>query len=292
MLDLDPPVQLEEVEVAPGEHELRSACAHVADRLGEADGGVAHLLSQRGVECGRGRLLEHFLVAPLDRALALAERDDPLAVAEQLDLDVARPLDVALAEHTVVAECGFRLALRGVECLVELGGLADDAHPASAAPCRRLDHQREADLVGLARRHDRNAGLDGDPLCLELVAAEPQRLGARADEHEAGRVHRLGEVGVLGQESVAGVDRVGAGLFRCPDVLLGVEVAPDLDGLAGGACVQRPAIVGRDDGDGGDPELSTRAEDPHRDLAAIRYEELLDGQSSTNVTRHAAARSR
>ena len=53
-------------------------------------------------------------MAPLDRALALAERDDlALPVGQQLDLDVPRPLDVALAEDGVVAERGFRLAARG-----------------------------------------------------------------------------------------------------------------------------------------------------------------------------------
>ena len=61
-------------------------------------------------------------MAALDRALALAERDDvAVRVGEQLDLDVARPLDVALAEDAVVAERGLRLAPRRLERLVELG---------------------------------------------------------------------------------------------------------------------------------------------------------------------------
>ena len=110
--------------------------------------------------------------------------------------------------------------------------LADDPHSAPASAGRRFDDQREADLVGLAGRHHRDTGLGRDPLGLELVAAQPERLGARADEDEAGGVDGLGEVGVLGQEAIAGVDRVGAGLLRGPDVLLRVEVAADLDRLA------------------------------------------------------------
>ena len=45
---------------------------------------------------GAGRLLDHLLVAPLGRAVALAEREDAaLPVAEDLHLDVARALDEA-----------------------------------------------------------------------------------------------------------------------------------------------------------------------------------------------------
>ena len=87
-----------------------------------------------------GRFLQHLLVAPLDRALALAERDNrPVAVRQQLDLDMTRTLDVALAEDAVVAECGLGLAPGGVERLVQLGRRADDAHPAPASTRRGLD---------------------------------------------------------------------------------------------------------------------------------------------------------
>ena len=149
MLDLDAAVQLQEPEVAAVEHELGRAGAAVADRPRERDRGLAHLRAQLRVERGRGRLLEHLLMAPLNRALALAERDDrALRVAEQLDLDVPRPLDVALAEDPLVAEGRLRLAPRGGERLVQLGRLAHDAHPAAAAARSRLDDEREADLVG------------------------------------------------------------------------------------------------------------------------------------------------
>src|SRR6476469_2579507 len=45
-----------------------------------------------------------------------------------------------------------------------------------------------------------------------LVAERVDGLGARADPDEAGVDDRLGEGRVLGEEAVAGVDRVGAGL--------------------------------------------------------------------------------
>ena len=113
MLDLDPGVELEEAEVAAVEDELGGAGALVADRARERDGRVAHPRAQLGVERGGGRLLEHLLVAALDRAVALAERDDvAVRVGEDLDLDVARPLEIALAEDRVVAERRACLAPR------------------------------------------------------------------------------------------------------------------------------------------------------------------------------------
>ncbi len=98
MLDLQPGVDLEEVEL-PGriDDELDRAGADVADRLAERDRGLAHRGAAPGIERHRRRLLDHLLVAALDRALALVEVDDvAVGVADDLDLDVARPLDVAL----------------------------------------------------------------------------------------------------------------------------------------------------------------------------------------------------
>ena len=61
----------------------------------------------------------------------------------------------------------------------------------------------------------------GDPFSLELVAADAQRLGRRADPADACSLHRLCELGALGEKPVAGMDGVGVGLGRGADVLLG-----------------------------------------------------------------------
>jgi len=60
-------------------------------------------------------------VAALNRALALPQREHvSVRVGEQLDLDMTRPLHVALAEDAIVSEGGLRLAPRRLERLVEL----------------------------------------------------------------------------------------------------------------------------------------------------------------------------
>ena len=56
----------------------------------------------------------------------------------------------------------------------------------------------------------RHAGRVRQPLRGRLVAERFELLGRRADELDAGGLARARERGVLGQESVAGMDRVDA----------------------------------------------------------------------------------
>ena len=77
VLDLEPGVHLQEVEVAvPVDQELHRARADVAHRLGGAHGHLAHRGAHLGGEDGRGRLLDDLLVAALRRALALVQMDE------------------------------------------------------------------------------------------------------------------------------------------------------------------------------------------------------------------------
>ena len=128
---------------------------------------------------------------------------------------------------------------------------------------------------------DRNAGLLHRRARRDLVAHEAHDLGLRADPVQAALLHHLGEVRVLGQEAVARVDRVGARDLGGADDRRDVEVArarrrrTDADLLVGEADVQRVGVGGRVDGDRADPHLPTGTDDPQRDLAAVRYENLF-----------------
>ena len=151
--------------------------ALVPDRLRERDRAGGDPRPGRRVETDGGRLLDELLMAPLDRAVARAENGDAARVPEELCLDMARPLEVPLAEHRAVAECRLRLALRGCERVVQLGRRANDAHASSASAGGCLDEERIADLGGRALRHGGDAGLARDALRCELVATEPERAG-------------------------------------------------------------------------------------------------------------------
>jgi hypothetical protein len=220
-------------------------------------------------------------VPALDGAVALAEREHrAVRVGQELDLDVPRAFQVALEEDRVVAEGGLGLAARCGQGVLELVGTPDDPHPSAAAAGRRLDEQRVAELLGRALGHDGDAGLACDALRGQLVAAHAEGFRGRPDPRQSGGHDRLGEGRALGEEAVAGVDRVGAGLARRAHVLGGVEVRGDLNCLLGAAGVQRAPVVGRGDGDGRDPELAAFAEDAQRDLATVGDEQLLHGRGS------------
>ena len=89
---------------------------------------------------GRGRrLLDQFLVTPLDRALALDERHHgSVLVAEQLHLDVPRPDEPPLEVHRRVAERRGGLRARGTHGARELRRIDDRAHALAAAAATAL----------------------------------------------------------------------------------------------------------------------------------------------------------
>ena len=98
MLDLEPRVHLHEVEGAfPVPQELHRTGPGVACRGERGSDAPAESAPVRRRESGRGGLLDQLLMAPLNRALALAEVDGRApAVGEHLELDVAASLDELL----------------------------------------------------------------------------------------------------------------------------------------------------------------------------------------------------
>src|SRR5918994_4514573 len=146
MLDLQAAVDLDEVERAVwADEELERARVAVSDRLARARDRRFHFLARRRIERRGRRLLDELLVATLDRALALAQREDAAdRVAEHLDLDVPRGRDELLDVGRAVAEGGIRLGARRRECARELVLRRDDAHTLPAASGRCLQEHREA----------------------------------------------------------------------------------------------------------------------------------------------------
>ncbi len=137
MLHLQPRVHLEEEELVRRirrHDELDGAGAGVADAPRGLAGGCADPLPGRRVEQRRRRLLDDLLVAALQAALPLAERDDgAVRVGEHLHLDVPRRGHVPLDEERVVAERARRLAPgRG-----DRGGRILAGASRRACPCRR-----------------------------------------------------------------------------------------------------------------------------------------------------------
>ena len=118
--------------------------------------------------------------------------------------------------------------------------------------------------------------------CPRTSKATTKKQAARADEDEAGLLDALGEVGVLRQEAVAGVDGFGVGDLGRGDDRRYVEVAQagrggaDAHRLVGEAHVLGVGVGLGMDGDGLDAELAAGAQDAQGDLAAVGNEDLLE----------------
>ena len=167
-------------------------------------------------------------------------------------------------------------------------------HAFAAAAGGGLQHHRIADargnLLGLLERfeaarsagHKRNAGaLHGLPRA-GFRAHRVHRRGGGADELHARVGAGSGELRVLGEKSVAGMDGVCAGARGDVENLLNVEIGLGRCGCADGisliglADVQRGAIDVRVDGNRGNSHLVAGADDAHGNLAAIGDENFLE----------------
>ena len=253
MLDLEAGVDLEEGDGAVlGDEELAGAGADVLRLAQDRLGALVEPADLVVGEERRGRLLDQLLVAALERAVAGGDHHDvAVLVGQALGLDVARLVEELLDQALAAAEGADRLADGGLEGVGDLLDRAGDLEAATAAAEDRLDGDRQAvllregdDLVGVLDRvlgagGERGVGLLGDVLGLGLVAEGLDRLGRRADPDQPGVDDGLGEVGVLGEEAVAGVHGVGAGLLRGGDDLLDVEV-----GVGRRRAAERVGLVG------------------------------------------------
>ena len=224
VLDLQPRVHFQEVEAAFAvEQKLDRAGAHVLHRLGRSHRRRAHACTQGGIDGRRGRFLEHLLVPALDRTVALAEVDDvAVPVGKHLHFDVPRFHHRALQDQLVRAEGVGGLGPRRGQCRGQVGQVGHQAHAAPAAAGRGLDHDGHADLARLGEQrlvglvgalvagHAGHASGQHQALGSGLVAHLLDGVRVGADEHQAGGLHRTRKGGVLRQEAVAGVDRVGA----------------------------------------------------------------------------------
>ena len=254
------------------------------------------LLALRVGEEGRGSLLDELLESALQRAVA-GSRDDDVAVlvGDHLGLNVARLVEVSLHEALAATECGDGLASGRFEQFRDFLECASHLHAAATAAEGCLDRDRYAVLAGeghhLVGVLDR-VGCTGHQGCLcagrdmpggDLVAEIADGLRARTDPDQPGVNDGLGEIGVLREESVAGVDGVGTRFRRGVKDLGEVEV-----GLRGGLPAEGEGFVSKAhvrcvgvrlgvDGHTSQTCILGSPDHPHRDLATVGDEDLGDG---------------
>ena len=216
-------------------------------------------------------------------------------VAQNLNLNVLGLHQELLHEDVVVAEGLLGLRLHQVEVDAHfLHGVAAAHAPASAAR-RRLQDHREAELHGQllgllpalqglrGTGRGRYAALHGHLLGGQLVAHHVQDAGAGADELDARLLAGPGEIAVLGQESVAGMDSVGAVLLGQLDDARDIQIGPqralvlaDQVGLVGGRAEQAIGILIGVDGDGLQAQVMAGPENAHGNLAPVGDQHLFE----------------
>ncbi len=308
MLDLQPRVHLEKIEAVGAEaargidDELHRPGADIADRARRRDRRLAHRRARRLGQARRRALLDHLLMAALQRAIALEQMHDAaVRIAEHLHFDMARSGNVFLDQHAGIAERGLALARRAVERGVEVDMGVDAAHAAPAAARDRLDEHGIADLVGLLleklgalivaviARNDRRAGLGHQRLGRTLEAHRAHRQRRRADEDDSRAPASLGEIGVFRQEAVAGMQALRADPDRQRDDSLGVEIALGADAdfvrLVGEAGEQGAAVGGRRQRQSPQTHPARRRDDPAGDLAAIGDEDIGEHWENSTSSR-------
>src|SRR5262249_30189803 len=117
---------------------------------------------------------------------------------------------------------------------------------------------------------------------LALVAHLVDDFWRRPDEGDVALFANLGEVGVFRQESVSGMDRIGAADFRGGDDVGDVQVAfrrrrrPNADRLVGEPHVHGATVGGGIHRDALNTELTAGADDPHRDLTSVGDKYLVE----------------
>jgi hypothetical protein len=312
VLHLQAGVHLQEAdEPVLADEELARARADVP---GLADDVLRRGVQLRGLLLGqerRGRLLDHLLVAPLQRAVPRRDHHDvAVRVGEHLRLHVPRLVQVALDEALAPPEGRDGLADGRLVQLRDLLLGAGDLQTASSTAEGRLDGDRQAVLgdegehlvdprhrVGRAG-HERRTDPQRDVPSGRLVAQGGDRVRRRADPGGAGVQDGLRELGVLGQEPVARVHGVGAGGRERPEHLVDAQVrvagrgAAERERLVGDPDVQRVEVGLGVHRDRREPGVAAGARDPDGDLAAVGDQDLAhscsldaDGAGRTGLGR-------
>ncbi len=176
-------------------------------------------------------------MAALDRTLALAEIDGvAVPIRGDLDLDVAglhhQPFDI----DPIVAKIGPTLGTSALERRCELGAVVDLPHSLAATTGHRLEQHRQPVLIDkclefgkVIERLDhpgdqRNAGVDGELATFGLGTHEPDGGGRWPDPGQPCGLDPFGELGILGEKSIARVNEVRAARLRRLEQAIDIEI--------------------------------------------------------------------
>jgi hypothetical protein len=197
------------------------------------------------------------------------------------------------ATWIVILKSGARFGFCRVVGPFHVGLLPYYTHTLSTASGRSLENDGVADLFRhafglvkafeqpLATGHHGYTGFDHGLLGSDLVAHGIDHGRRWSDKLDLVFAADLGETGVLGQESVTGVDGVrirdlgGGHDMRNVEVRIKTGRLADTNGFVGEFDVQTFFICRRVDRDGLDAHLATGTNDPESDLSSVGNQYLF-----------------
>ncbi|MNU55664.1 hypothetical protein D3C71_447460 [compost metagenome] len=296
MFDLQTGVHLDEVEFTVFVEKLEGADAAITDLAAGFNAAIADKGRNIRRDADGRTFLDDFLVAALHRAVAQANPDAAaLAIAENLNFDMARMFEKFFDIEFRRSECAARLFARDEDGVLKGGGVANDAHAAPAAAAGCLDDDGIADLSGDFRnlRHvirqggigagnAGHAGLHHRPFCRDLVAHGADGVGTWADENRTRFLNRFRKRCPFGEKTITGVNSACARQLHGKQDSRHVEIAlagrsrADADGGIGRLQIIRILVRFRIDHDGLQAEFTAGALHAECDFAAIGDEDAVE----------------
>ena len=294
MLNLQAGVHLDKIELAVLVEELDGTGAPIFQLAHGSRNCLPDLQALGGIQGRRGGFFPNFLVAPLQRTITLAQMHGvTFAVAEHLNFDMARLLEIFLDVDSIVAERG--LGFRPCRCQrnAHFGSRVRDFHPASAAASGRLHQHRKAHLGGnrqrfglgrdgaIGARHARNAQSSGGILGGDLVAHNADMFGRWPDERQIVFFENLGKPRILRQESVAGMHCVRAGNFARSQQTGNIQIAlggwrrSDTHAFVGQAHMHRLGVSRGMNRDGRNAQLLASSLNSQRNLTSVGNQDFI-----------------
>ena len=189
------------------------------------------------IHVGGGGAFHHFLVAALDRAVALEQvHQVAVLVAQHLHFHVAGTAHQLFQVHLVIAKGGQGLALGQLHHGGQIGFGFNDAHATAATAPAGLEHQRIAHTQGhglggldvggqgACGGYHGHLGRHGHGAGGHFVAQGAHHVAFGANEGNACGSAGIGKVGVFAQKTVAGVNGIDVGLFGNADDVFNVQI--------------------------------------------------------------------
>ena len=296
MLHLHARVHFHEIELAAlVKQELDRAGVAIIHGLDSLDRGFAHGGAKLVVKRRRRGLFEKLLMATLDGAVTFAQSHMVAEiVCKNLNLDMARTQHELLEIHIVIAESSSSLGLGSRERAFQVFRPVHFAHALTAAACGSLNQNGILDGLGECAgvfdrfHHTVRAGNRRNPARRHgltsngLIAHALDAFGSRAYENKVVLGACTGEIGVFGQEAVAGMHRFaargdcGRNDIGHDQVGLSCRSRSDANRLVGIFHRQRVLIRRRIDRDRFHAKFAGGTHDAQRDLSAVGNQNLFE----------------